>query len=105
VSFSREGFRVPLNELAVANRLIGVRTVRKALADGRLKKLFLAEDARRSLICDLEAEAREAGVQVEWVEAMVLLGRACAISRGAAAAGIEGRKGAPARSDEGGSQG
>ncbi len=96
---------MPLNELAVPNRLVGVRTVRKALGAGKLKKLFLAKDARRSLINDLEADAREAGVQVEWVESMVLLGRACAINRGAAAAGIGGRQGSTARSDEDGSQG
>lgn len=79
---------MPLNELAVPNRLVGVRSVRKALAAGNLKKLFLAKDARRSLISDLEASAREAGTQIEWAESMVLLGRACAINRGAAAAGI-----------------
>jgi large subunit ribosomal protein L7A len=88
VSFSREGFRVPLNELSVVNRVVGIRSVRKALLAGRLEKLFIADDARRTLVSSLEEEAKGAGVPVERAQNMILLGRACAISRGAAAAGI-----------------
>ncbi|MDO9508130.1 MAG: ribosomal L7Ae/L30e/S12e/Gadd45 family protein [Thermovirgaceae bacterium] len=79
---------MPLNELAVANRVVGIRSVKKALLAGTLKKLFLAGDARRSLISGLEEGAKKAEIPVESVESMILLGRACAISRGAAAAGI-----------------
>jgi len=93
VSFSREGFSVPLNELAVSNRLVGARSVRRALQSGTLKKLFLAADASSSMVKDLEKMAEEAGIKVEWAESMVILGRACAIGRGAAAAGIAIRKG------------
>lgn len=79
---------MPLNELAVANRVVGIRSVKKAFLAGTMKKLFLAGDARRSLVSGLEEAAKNAGVPVESVESMILLGRACAISRGAAAAGI-----------------
>jgi len=84
---------VPLNELAVSNRLVGARSVRRALQSGTLKKLFLAADASSSMVKDLEKMAEEAGIKVEWAESMVILGRACAIGRGAAAAGIAIRKG------------
>lgn len=83
---------MPLNELAVSNRLVGARSVRRALQSGTLKKLFLAADASSSLVKDLEKMAEEAGIKVEWAESMVILGRACAIGRGAAAAGIAMRK-------------
>ena len=84
---------MPLNELAVPNRLVGARSVRRALQSGTLKKLFLAADASSSMVKDLEKMAEEAGIKVEWAESMVILGRACAIGRGAAAAGIAIRKG------------
>lgn len=79
---------MPLNELAVANRVVGIRSVRKALLAGRLEKLFIADDARKALVSGLEEEANKAGVVVERAESMILLGRACAIGRGAAAAGV-----------------
>ncbi|MDI9371183.1 MAG: 50S ribosomal protein L7ae [Synergistaceae bacterium] len=79
---------MPLNELAVPNRLTGERQVRRALRAGRLVKLFIAEDADASVIRGLEEEALNANIPVERVESMVMLGRACAISRGASAAGI-----------------
>ncbi len=89
---------MPLKELAVVNRVVGIRSVKKALLAGTLKKLFLAGDARRSLVSGLEEAAKKAGVPVESVESMILLGRACAISRGAAAAGIVLWEDSPLRS-------
>jgi large subunit ribosomal protein L7A len=88
VSFSREGFFVPLNKLAVPNRVVGVRAVRKKLDAGRLSRLFLARDAQDSIVSGLARDAQKAGIPVEWADSMIVLGRACAISRGAAAAGI-----------------
>ncbi|HDQ92727.1 MAG TPA: 50S ribosomal protein L7ae [Synergistetes bacterium] len=79
---------MPLSELAVPNRVVGVRSVRKKLDAGKLTRLFLARDAHHSLVSDLASDAQKAGISVEWIESMAVLGRACAISRGAAAAGI-----------------
>jgi large subunit ribosomal protein L7A len=79
-----------LNELAVPNRVTGERQVRRTLKAGRLRKLFIAEDADPSLIGTLEEEARRQNIPVERVDSMLRLGRACAITRGASAAGIAG---------------
>jgi len=81
---------LPLNELAVPNRVTGERQVRRTLKAGRLRKLFIAEDADPSLIGTLEEEARRQNIPVERVDSMLRLGRACAITRGASAAGIAG---------------
>lgn len=81
---------MPLNELAVPNRVTGERQVRRTLKAGRLRKLFIAEDADPSLIGTLEEEARRLNIPVERVDSMLRLGRACAITRGASAAGIAG---------------
>lgn len=79
---------MPLNELAVAERIVGEKEVRRALSKGLLRKVFIALDAdserRRSLLSEAEA----AGVEVEQVESRLILGRACAIDRSAAAAGL-----------------
>lgn len=79
---------MPLNELAVAERVVGEKEVRRALSRGVLRKVFVALDAdaekSRALLLDAEA----AGVEVEQVESRLILGRACAIDRSAAAAGL-----------------
>lgn len=79
---------MPLNELAVAERIVGEKEVRRALSKGLLRKVFVALDTeegrRRALMTDAEA----AGVEVEQVESRLILGRACAIDRSAAAAGL-----------------
>lgn len=79
---------MPLSELAVPNRVVGERQVRKALKDKNLEKLFVAEDANRKRIEPLIELAEESGIGVESVLSMQMLGRACAISRGASVAGV-----------------
>jgi len=81
---------LPLNELAVPNRVTGERQVRRMLKAGRLKKIFIAGDADPSVVRNLEEEAERQNIPVERVDSMLKLGRACAISRGASAAGIAG---------------
>ena len=80
----------PLNELAAPNRIAGERQVRRMLQEDRLLKLFVAADADPALVKRLEEEARLKNVPVERAESMIKLGRACAISRGASAAGLFG---------------
>ncbi len=79
---------LPLNELAVPNRVTGERQVRRLLRAGELRKVFIALDADASVISGLEEEARNANIPVERVDSKLILGRACAIARGASAAGI-----------------
>lgn len=79
---------MPLNELATSRRVVGERQVKRMLQAGRLGKLFVAADADPALVEPLEAEAEKQNIPVEKVPDMVRLGRACAITRGASAAGI-----------------
>jgi len=79
---------MPLSELAVPNRIVGERQVGKALKEKSLKKLFIAEDANQARIKPLVSMAEESGIIIERVQSMQMLGRACAISRGASVAGI-----------------
>ncbi len=77
-----------LQELAVPSRVTGERQVRRYLQRGELLKLFIADDADSGIVSQILAEAQEKSIPVERVASMVLLGRACAISRGASVAGI-----------------
>ena len=79
---------MPLSELASDQRVVGLRQVLRKIQLGQLQKLFLARDAAEERVMELLAEAERRGVTVEWCESMEVLGRASAISRKAAAAGI-----------------
>lgn len=77
-----------LRELAIPSRVTGERQVRRYLQRNELVKLFIADDADCRLVSEIRAEAEDKGIPVENVASMILLGRACAIARGASVAGI-----------------
>lgn len=79
---------MPLGDLATLRCVVGARQVYKKLLAGELEKVFLARDADPSLVQPILIEAQRQSLMVEWADSMRLLGRACAIQRKTAAAGI-----------------
>ena len=79
---------MPLNELAVPERVIGEKEVLKALERGMLRKLFVAMDSDPARLNPILRRAEAAGVEIERTDSRVVLGRACAIDRSAMAAGL-----------------
>lgn len=77
-----------LSELANESKVVGVKQVRRALAAGRAKRVYLAKDADPQLIHPLERQASEQGVETAWAESMKALGKACGIAVGTAAAAL-----------------
>lgn len=75
-----------LNELTDAAKVVGVKQVRRALANGQAKRLYLAKDADPQLTRPLAEQAQGRGVEVVWADTMKALGRACGIAVGAAVA-------------------
>ena len=75
-----------LSELQNSDKVVGVKQVRRALANGQAKRLYLAKDADPQLTGPLERQAAEKGVDVTWTDSMKALGRACGIAVGAAVA-------------------
>ncbi len=75
-----------LEELKNAAKAAGVKQIRRALAAGRVKRLYLAKDADPQLTQPLERQAAERGVDVIWVPSMKELGRACGLAVGTSAA-------------------
>lgn len=76
------------NERTNEARIVGAKQVRRALAAGRVKRLYLARDADPHLTQPLEEQARERGVECVWSGSMRELGRDCGIAVGAACAAV-----------------
>ncbi len=64
-------------------RVVGVKQSRKAIRDGRVRRVFLASDADPALTEPIAAECAAAGIPVETGRTMVQLGQACGIAVGA----------------------
>lgn len=66
--------------------IVGTKQLRKALARGGVRRVFLARDADPAITAPLENLCVQKGVPCSWVRRMTDLGRACGIDVGAAAA-------------------
>ena len=75
-----------LTELAQGPKVVGVKQTRKAIREGRARRVFLARDADPAITAPLAGECAAAGSPVENGCVMAQLGRACGISVGASAA-------------------
>lgn len=77
-----------LEELKQAQKVVGAKQTRRALRDGRAKKIFIAKDADPRILQPLVQEAVRTGVRLEQADTMKQLGEACGIAIGAAIAAI-----------------
>ena len=80
-----------LTELASQEKVIGVKQSRKAVREGRAKRVYLACDADPAITEPVAESCRCAGIPVEAEHTMAQLGHACSIAVGtAAAAALDG---------------
>ncbi len=77
-----------LVELNTKNKIVGIKQLRKALSEGRAKKVFVAGDADPKLVDPIMDQCQKDGVELEQVPTMADLGRACGIEVGAAVAAL-----------------
>ena len=75
-----------LSELASAKRVAGVKQSRKAIREGRAKRVYLACDADAAITKPIAAECEAAGIPVETGCTMAQLGAACRVAVGASVA-------------------
>ena len=75
-----------LTELAGKRTVVGAKQLRKALASGQAKLVFLAANADPAITEPIEALCQLNHVEYAWVRSMTDLGHACGIEVGAAAA-------------------
>ena len=77
-----------LPDLSKMNVVVGAKQLKKAVNAGRVRCVFLAENADPAVTEPLEVLCRDNHIQINWVSRMEDLGRACGIEVGAAAAAV-----------------
>ena len=77
-----------LEELKQDNKVVGIKQLRRALANGSACKVFLAEDADPALTGPIARACEQQNVPCVRVATMRELGAACGICVGAACAAI-----------------
>ncbi len=65
------------------HKIAGVRSVSKALENGLVAKIFVAEDAKKDVVTDVLSRAEALNVEIIWVPSMRQLGEFCGINVGA----------------------
>lgn len=75
-------------ELTSEKKVVGVKQSKKALREGRARRVFLAKDADPALTGPIAADCAAAGVPVEDGFTMAQLGRACGIAVGASVVAV-----------------
>ena len=78
---------VPAN-LSEMNLVVGAKQLKKAVKAGRVRYVFLAENADPAITEPIEEMCGKSNIQITWVRTMAELGRACGIEVGAAAAAV-----------------
>ena len=68
--------------------IVGAKQLRKALLQGRARRVYLARNADPAITEPIEALCQQNHVLCAWVSSMADLGRACGIDVGAAAAAV-----------------
>ena len=68
--------------------VVGAKQLKKAVKAGRVKYVFLAENADPAVTQPLEELCAANHIQITWVPSMAELGRVCGIEVGAAAAAV-----------------
>ena len=77
-----------LPNLAQRNLVVGAKQLKKAVKAGRVRYVFLAENADPAVTEPLEELCAANHIQITWVPSMTELGRSCGIEVGAAAAAV-----------------
>ncbi len=75
-----------LEALKNNRKIVGTKQTMKAIEKQNVKLVFIAMDAEEKIIAPLETLCEEKKIQVEKVETMHALGKACGIEVGTASA-------------------
>ena len=77
-----------ITELASKEKVIGVKQSRKAIREGRAKRVYLACDADPAITEPVAESCMLAGIPVEAENTMAQLGQACRITVGASVVAV-----------------
>ena len=77
-----------LPDLRKSKLVVGAKQLKKAVAAGRARCVFLAENADPALTEPIAEMCSQQNIHITWVHSMAELGHACGIEVGAAAAAV-----------------
>lgn len=77
-----------LEEIKNSPKVIGVKQVKKAINKGIAKKVFIALDAEPHIVEPVKELCRQNQIEIETVESMQIMGKACGIEVGSAAVAL-----------------
>ena len=77
-----------LPDLKQKKVVVGSKQLKKAVKAGRVRFVYLAENADPAVTEPLETLCADNQIQITWVPTMAELGRVCGIEVGAAAAAV-----------------
>ena len=77
-----------ITELASQEKVIGVKQSRKAIRDGRAKRVYVACDADPAITDPVAESCAAAGIPLEDGHTMAQLGHACRITVGASVVAV-----------------
>ena len=77
-----------LENLLSSHIIVGTKQLRKGLNRGGVQRVYLALDADPAITLPLEEMCLQRQVECVWVRSMQMLGQACGIEVGAAAAAV-----------------
>ncbi|MBO8158033.1 ribosomal L7Ae/L30e/S12e/Gadd45 family protein [Thermosyntropha sp.] len=77
-----------LTELKGAPKVVGAKQVKKAIAKGNARKVYIACDAEPHVTEPIKALCAEKNIEIEMVDSMEILGHTCGIEVGSAAVAI-----------------
>jgi len=80
---------MPLEKLRSARkRTIGTKQTQKAVEKDAVNQVYIARDADAQITRSLESLCKEKGIEIIYIDAMEVLGKACGIDVGSASAAI-----------------
>ena len=77
-----------LRDLQKTQYVVGLKQLRRALSEGRIARVILAENAEARVLDPVLEACREQDIPIDWAPTMAELGKACRIEVGAAAVGV-----------------
>ena len=78
--------RSKLCEISHRKMVVGAKQLRKALVNGKARRVYLAGNADPAITEPIEQMCQQYHIECAWVPNMLDLGKACGIEVGAAAA-------------------
>lgn len=78
----------PLEEIKNGNKVIGTKQVIKAIARDSVKRVYIAGDAEPHVVGPIKEMCIDHKIEIEVIEKMETLGKACGIEVGSAAVAL-----------------